>query len=147
MSSGEPLPYHYFVNIHLAAISQVTRLDLPLVFLRLFILPLIVLLVLLLSWRVRACRQVRSESSRPGWSSSSASCSSTRSETVLVSRSRSSGSFFPSFLSPSYLFGLVFFVPLMTLIGERLRAIPGGRPARATGHSVLLFWSAPPTRR
>ena len=44
--AGEPLPYHYFVYVHMAAASQVTGLDLPLVFLRLFILPLAVLLVL-----------------------------------------------------------------------------------------------------
>ena len=44
--AGEPLPYHYFVYVHMAAASQVTGLDLPVVLLRLFILPLAVLLVL-----------------------------------------------------------------------------------------------------
>ena len=40
--AGEPLPYHYFVNIHLAAASQVTGLGLPLIYFRLFIFPLVV---------------------------------------------------------------------------------------------------------
>ena len=38
--------YHYFVNVHLAASSQVTGIDLPLIYLRLFLLPLVVLAVL-----------------------------------------------------------------------------------------------------
>ena len=50
--SGEPLPYHYFVNIHLAAASQVTGLGLPLIYFRLFILPLTV--VRCCSWWSRA---------------------------------------------------------------------------------------------
>ena len=55
--AGEPLPYHYFVYVHMAAASQVTGLDLPLVFLRLFILPLAVLLVLELVVAGRSCAQ------------------------------------------------------------------------------------------
>ena len=39
--SGDALPYHYFVHLHLAAASHVTGLELPLVYWRLFTIPLI----------------------------------------------------------------------------------------------------------
>ena len=42
--SGQPFDYHYFVNLHMAAISQVTGLHLPLIVFRLYLLPLIALL-------------------------------------------------------------------------------------------------------
>ena len=43
---GQPLDYHYFAHIHVAAISQVTGIELPRVYLRLFLLPLVGLLTL-----------------------------------------------------------------------------------------------------
>jgi hypothetical protein len=121
--SGEPLPYHYFVNIHLAAASQVTGLDLPLVFFRLFIFPLVVLSVLLLVVAgqsfarsaavglIAACiaffiGELRLDASH-----------------TLLAHIPFFGLFFTYlFRSPSFLFGLVIFVPLITLLGERLTA-------------------------
>ena len=44
--SGQPFHYHYFVHLHMAAISQVTGLHLPLIVFRLYLVPLIGLLLL-----------------------------------------------------------------------------------------------------
>jgi hypothetical protein len=136
--SGQPLPYHYFVNVHLAASSQVTGLRLPLVFFRLFIIPLVALLVLELVvagksfWRsaqaglIAACLvlflgQMQLDTRQ-----------------LFTSRRSFEGVFF-SFLisSPSFLFGLVIFVPLLTLLGERLTA--AGRGRAGDWILVLLF--------
>ncbi len=122
---GEPLPYHYFVNIHLAAASQVTGLGLPLLYLRLFIFPLVVVSVLLLvvagralarSWSVgliAACLaffvgELRLDASN-----------------TFLAHTPFFGLFFTFlFRSPSFLLGLVLFVPLVILVGERIRARP-----------------------
>ncbi len=47
--SGEPFNYHFFVHLHMAATSQVTGVGLPVVVLRLYLLPLTALLVLQLA--------------------------------------------------------------------------------------------------
>ena len=47
--SGLPFHYHYFVFLHMAAISQVTGLHLPLVDFRLYLIPLTALLLLQLA--------------------------------------------------------------------------------------------------
>jgi hypothetical protein len=121
--SGEPLPYHYFVNVHLAAASQVTGLDLPLVFFRLFILPLVVLTVLLLV----VAGQSFARSAAVGLI---AACIAffigelrlDASDTFLA-HTPFFGLFFTYlFRSPSFLLGLVMFVPLMILLGERITA-------------------------
>lgn len=44
--SGEPLTYYTFVFMHIAAISQVTGLELPLVFFRLYPVPIYIVLAL-----------------------------------------------------------------------------------------------------
>ena len=121
--SGEPLPYHYFVNIHLAAASQVTGLGLPLVFFRLFIFPLVVLSVLLLVVAgqsfarnasvglIAACialfiGELRLDASH-----------------TFIAHTPFFGLFFTLLIrSPSFLFGLVIFVPLITLLGARITA-------------------------
>jgi hypothetical protein len=119
--SGEPFPYHYFVHIDLAAASQVTGLNLPLVFFRLFILPLVVLLVLELV--------VAGQSfSRSAYVGLIAACLALFiGELQLDARQDPSfhvpflGAFFTYlYVSPSFLFGLVIFVPLITLLGERI---------------------------
>jgi hypothetical protein len=46
MVAGEPLHYHLFVHYHLAAIAQVTGIDLSVVVMRLYIIPLLVLFTL-----------------------------------------------------------------------------------------------------
>ena len=47
MSPGSPFPITDFVHIHMAAASQVTGIDLPLIYLRFLNLPLVLLVVLL----------------------------------------------------------------------------------------------------
>ena len=47
--SGLRLNYHYFVDLHMAAASQVTGIHLPVIFFRLYLIPLIALLCC--SWR------------------------------------------------------------------------------------------------
>jgi hypothetical protein len=134
--AGEPLPYHYFVYVHLAAASQVTGLDLPLVFLRLFILPLAVLLALTL---VVAGRSFAGSA----YAGLIAACLAffvgemrlDARQTFLAQTPFLSLFFIYLYRSPSFLFGLVIFVPLITLLGERLAAREGStRP----GEWVLL---------
>jgi hypothetical protein len=119
--SGEPFPYHYFLHIHLAAASQVTGLDVPLVFLRLFILPLVVLLVL----ELVVAGQSFSHSVYAGLI---AACLALfigelqldARENPLLQAPFQGVFFFFLFLSPTFLFGLVMLVPLITVLGERL---------------------------
>jgi len=134
--AGEPLPYHYFVNIHLAAASQVTGLGLPVLYLRLFVFPLVVVSVLLLTvagralagrWAVgliAACiallvSEVRLDASN-----------------TLLAHTPFFGLFFTFLIrSPSFLLGLVLFIPLVILIGERIRS----RPERAMAGEWILI--------
>src|SRR5207244_12787537 len=46
MVAGEPLHYHLFAYLHMAAISQVTGIDLPVVVMRLYMVPLLILFAL-----------------------------------------------------------------------------------------------------
>ncbi len=52
--AGTPLYYHYFVNLDMAAVTQVTGISLPLVVLRLAPLPMVALVALLLAALGRA---------------------------------------------------------------------------------------------
>ena len=57
--SGEPFNYHFFVHLHMAGASQVTGIDLPVVVLRLYLLPLTAILVLQLALAGRLVGGVR----------------------------------------------------------------------------------------
>jgi hypothetical protein len=121
--SGEPLPYHYFVNVHLAAASQVTGLGLPLIYFRLFILPLTIVTVLLLV--VAGQSLVRS----PAAGLIAAALAFLVGELRLdpshtfLAHAPFYGLFFTFlFRSPSFFLGLVIFIPLVILIGERIAA-------------------------
>lgn len=119
--AGEPMPYHYFVNIHLAAASQMTGLGLPLVYFRLFISPLVVALILSL---VVAGQSL----ARSAYAGLVAACLTFFvGELQLDARQSLFGHvpflgvlFTLMVTSPSFLFGLVLFVPLVTLVGERV---------------------------
>jgi hypothetical protein len=118
---GQPLPYHYFVNVHLAAASQVTGLDLPLIYLRLFVFPLVVLSALLM---VVAGQRFAQDA----WVGVIAAClalfiGELRLDANLsfLAHTPFLGLFFTFVLrSPSFLLGLVFFIALLVLIGERI---------------------------
>ena len=135
--AGDPLPYHYFVYVHMAAASHVTGLDIPLVFLRLFILPLAVVLVLQL---VAGGRSL----ARSAYAGLIAAClvffiselrldprGSLAAHTPLLDLS-----FIFMYRSPSHLLGLVIFVPLITLLGEQVAA--RDQP-RQVGKWLLVF--------
>ena len=121
--AGTAMPYHFFVNIHLAAASQVTGIALPTVYFRLFLTPLVVALVLQFAVAGQAMLrrsaiglvaitlllfvgELQLDPARGG-----------------VSNFPFGGIFFTLLSwSPSFLFGLVLMMPLIYLLGERLRA-------------------------
>ena len=133
--AGLAMPYHWFVHVHLASASQVTGLDLPVIFLRLYTLPLIVLTVLQL---VVAGKSL----ARSAYAGLVAACL-----VLLVNQLNlnHAGPFahvaFQGVLttylhlSPSVPFGLVLLVPLLILIGE---AISSPREATRVGDWVLI---------
>lgn len=121
--AGESLPYHNFVNIHMAAAGQVTGIGLPVIFLRLFLLPLVVCLVLQMV--VAGQTLVRSASAGLIGACLIFFVGDIQLDPRVIP--------FPPFLgvsfnlliaSPSFLFGLVVFVPLIVEVGERISA-PG----------------------
>lgn len=134
--AGEPMPYHYFVNIQLAAASQVTGIDLPLIYFRLFIFPLVVLSILLFAVAGKAL------TGRYAVGLVAAAIA------ILIGEIRLDPSatfdahtpFFGLFFtllyrSPSFLLGLVFFLPLIMLISEVLN---DRMALRRVGHWVLI---------
>ncbi len=119
---GEPRAYHVFSHIHLAAMSQVTGIDLPAVYFRLYSIPLIVLLALQM---VVAARSL----GRSPWVGVVAvALLFLVGEIDLDPRERYAdtpfGGLFFAYLhdSPSFLLGLVFFVPAIVLLYELLAA-------------------------
>lgn len=131
--SGLPLPYHIWANLHMAAVSQVTGLELPLVVLRLFQLPLAVVFMLQL---VLAAKRF---SQRAWVGPVAAGLMLLVAETDLEPGYSQPFSGYVAVVlwgSPSYLLGLVLFVPALVLLVERLRA--GGSVRNAPGEWLLL---------
>ena len=133
--AGLAMPYHYFVHVHLASASQVTGLDLPVIFLRLYTLPLIVLTVLQL---VVAGKSL----ARSAYAGLVAACLVLLVDQLNLNHepALSMTAFLgvlPTYLhsSPSVPFGLVLLVPLLILIGE---AISSPREATRVGDWVLI---------
>ncbi len=125
--SGEPFPYHNFVHIHLASVAQVTGIDLPVVFLRLWILPVVLLTVLQCAEGGRSL----AGSIRAGLLAAAL--------LFLVGDFGlyPNGQFFLFITSsPSFTFGLIVFLPLLILVGERLR---DRRPVTAAIPQWLLI--------
>jgi hypothetical protein len=127
MVSGLPLHYHLFAYMHMAAIAQVTGIDLSVVVMRLYEIPLLVLLVLQLILAGRAIGR--------RWATGLAAV-------VVVlflgeldmaagtgnSRFLFRGLFFYWLLaSHTFLFGLVFFVPATVLLAGLLSSARGLR--------------------
>lgn len=111
--AGEPMPYHNFIHLHLASASQVTGIELPVVFFRLWILPVIALATI----QFVATGKALLDSRTSGLGGAAL--------TWLVG---GIGLTFSAFLfplltsSPSFLYGMVIFLPLVLLIGERLQS-------------------------
>ena len=118
--SGEPLPYHYFVHVHMAAASATTNVDVSLIYLRLFILPLVVLLALLF------IIAGQSLASSPYAGLIAAGLTLLTGQLTLDFTTSLRGTAFLGFFfnlmvsSPSFLFGLVVLVALITLLAERI---------------------------
>ena len=133
--AGLSMPYHYFVHVHLASASQVTGLALPVIFFRLYSLPLIVLIALQL---VVAGQSL----ARSAYAGLVAACL-----VLLVGQMNlnheaplSPVAFLgvlPTYLhsSPSVPFGLIMLLPLLILIGE---AISSPKDATRVGDWVLI---------
>jgi hypothetical protein len=142
--SGEPLPYHYFVQLHWAAASEVTGLDLATVFYRLWMLPLAVLLVL--EMVVAGQSLLRSRQAGLIAACVVVGVGQLQVDTSEVSLGLAPVEIIPfrgllfTFLigSPSFLLGLVLFVPLVVLVGERIVA-PAGERHRGEWALVTLF--------
>jgi hypothetical protein len=127
MVAGEGLHYHLFVYLHMAAVAQVTGIDLSVVVMRLYTVPLLVLLTLLL---VLAGKRVGRRLST-GFVAAFA---------VLflgeldVSRSRRFlfDDFFFSWLlnSHTFLLGLIFFLAAILLLDELMSSRTGSRRSR-----------------
>jgi hypothetical protein len=116
--SGQPLPYHTFVDLHMAAVAQVTGIDLPVVVFRLVLLPMVALFIL------QAVAAGARLSGRRWIGPLAAAILLLISEFDLDPRfdpgkAPFDGYFFDGlWLSPSFLLGLLFFVPIIILLVE-----------------------------
>lgn len=136
---GAPQVYHYFVHIQMAAASQVTGIDLPLIFFRLAPLPLIALVVLQMAETGRTMF-------RSAWVGVIAAVLLLLVGNLQTDPSSSPFNTFPFlgisfsllFLSPSFLFSLVLFIPLVVLISERISSLeqPGGSVNGSSSRSL-----------
>jgi hypothetical protein len=111
--SGGALHYHYFFHLHAAAVSQVTGIGLPVLVLRLCVVPMVALLVLQLSMLGRAVSGI-------GWAGpltaglALAAWELDLSVPDVAPFLGNNDIWF--WLSPTYLLGLVFLVPLLALV-------------------------------
>lgn len=124
--SGQPFPYHYFVHIHLAAASQVTGLSLPLVYFRLFVLPLTVSIVLGLA----AAGRSLAGSYRVGLIAAAlvffvGDLQMDASHSIFSQLPFVGVLFTFLITSPSFMFGLVIFTPLIVMVAEHITAKKG----------------------
>jgi hypothetical protein len=116
--SGQPLPYHTFVDLHMAAVAQVTGIGLPVVVFRLVLLPMVALFIL------QAAAAGARLSSRRWIGPLAAAILLLIGEFDLDPRfdpgnAPFDGYFFEGlWLSPSFLLGLLFFIPIITLLVE-----------------------------
>jgi hypothetical protein len=139
MVSGEPLHYHLFAYMHMAAISQVTGIDLSTVVLRLYAVPLLLLLALQLVVAGRSVGRALSVGFGAAF-------------VVLflgeldVSRTKDflfyDYSFFWLLTSHTFLLGLIFFVPSMVLLGELLADRGLGRRGQTREWLLLMAYLA-----
>jgi len=119
--SGVPLPYEWFVFFHMAAVSQVTRLGIPIIAMRLDFIPLIA---------VVGCQLLLLGRAFAGTAATGVIAMAViflLGPLDLTTDSAGSSPFFSLFSSHLWSswtlpFGLIFFIALLYLIAERLRA-------------------------
>ena len=130
--AGEPLRYHTFAFMEMAATAQVTGIDLPVVVLRLVPASLLLLFVLQLAWAGRRL------SGQP-WAGPVAAGLVLLVGDLDLGAQRPEpfvGTYFTGlFLSPTLLFGLVFFVAAVVAIRDMLES--ASRRPSAGGLAVL----------
>ena len=138
--SGRALHYHYFAHLHMAAIAQVTGIETPIVVLRLYLVPLLALLLLQVALLGRSVSGL-------AWAGPVAAAL-----MVLVGEVDLVSPLLAPFLgittillssSPSYLLGLVMFVPLLALLAgllePRVRARIGAALGRRESWALVLL--------
>jgi hypothetical protein len=135
---GQALPYHTFVDMDMAGISRVTQIALPTVLFRLYIVPLVVLVALQVS-------SFASAVSRRRWVGPLAAALVFFVGEVDPSADQASvffnTFFFSLHTSPSFMFGLIFFLPALFLIWSLSDAAEGrgiAEPGRRRGAWVAL---------
>jgi hypothetical protein len=132
--AGVPLPYENFLYLHVAAVAQVTGIGVPVVLLRLYLLPLLVLFAIQLTWAGRALTGDR-------WSGVLATGLLLLIGEVNLSPRDQTGSVIHFLLatafSPSFTFGLILFVPSVVLLAEHADVIPS--PARERRWLVIAL--------
>ncbi len=135
--SGAPLAYHVFGHIHVAAVSQVTGVDLPAVYLRLYLIPLLILLSLQFAYAGRAL------TGNPWVGVVAAGLMLLIGELDVDPRQTlPNGAFYGYFFnslyqSPSFVLGLVFFLPAVLLLKDLLD--PARPPWRWRDWLILLL--------
>ena len=119
--SGVPLPYEWFLFFHMAAVSQVTHVTIPVIALRLDFVPMIV---------VVGCQLLMIGRAFAGTAATGAIAMAVfflLGPLDLTTDSAGASPFFSVFSSHlwsswTFPFGLIFFIALLYLIAERLRA-------------------------
>jgi len=115
--SGTPLPYQPFAYVHMASIAQVTGIRLPVVLLRLYVPPLLVLLMLQLSW---AGRRLTGEA----WSGPIAAILVVLIGTVdPVLTDGHAPNLVGLAFSPTFLLGMTMFIPALVLCAEQAQVV------------------------
>ena len=132
-AAGTALPYHWFTALNAASASQVTGLSLPLVFFRLYLVPLLIVAVLGLS-------EAGSMIARRSWAGPAAAFLALFAGEIDLDpvHGLTFGNEIANDvlgLSPTFLAGLVFFLPLLMLLAVRLQS-----PARTAGWRWWVVW-------
>jgi hypothetical protein len=123
--AGEPFKYHTFVFLHMASVAQVTGIDLTTIALRLWPVPALLLVTLQFAFAGRRLTGLR-------WAGPLTAGVFLLVGDLDLGAERAyplAGVMFSDLLlSPTFLLGLVCFMPLIVLLQERLT--PSGAPAR-----------------
>jgi hypothetical protein len=134
MVAGQPLHYHLFAFLHMAAVSQVTGIDLSVVVMRLYMIPLLLLFglqLVLLGRRVGRSLSV-------GFLAAGLILFSGELDVSRTTRFLFDDSFFYWLLSShTFLLGLVFFVPTILVLGDLVTS--DGRSQRGRMGMWLLL--------
>ncbi len=119
--AGIPLRYHWFADADAAAVSQVTGLPLSLVMLRLALVPMLLLVVIQFVGLAQALRA----SAWAGVAGAGLLLLASFADPLPTLPSQMLTTFF---FSPSFLYGMVVFLPLVTIVCERMAGGRDGRP-------------------